>query len=143
MKEWPKDGTCVMFSDLAGPLRKVLRFGYILKRKNGNKDIPWDGYNIGKKELSTCLNPEEALTAESLAFAKEDQGCDLLDAIITIAIQLGIEQGRRMERKETKERNSLKNMTEMMLFEQIEQLWNRLKIERTFRMEQEKAQDIF
>lgn len=102
MKEWPKDGSPVSFEEIVVSLRKALLFGYKVERKNKDQDIPWDGLNIGPKELSTCLSPEEALTAEMLAYDEEDQNRDLLDVVLQLAVQLGIEQGRRLAHEESK-----------------------------------------
>lgn len=97
MKEWPTDGATVRFVDLADPIVEAIRFAYDVKRKNRGKDIPWNGYNIGERALLSCHNQQERLTAGSLAYAESDQGRDALTEIISVAVQLGIEQGRRME----------------------------------------------
>jgi hypothetical protein len=73
-------------------------FAYDLKRKNASRSIPWTGYDVGEDTKVGCFSPHEALAKNNLAFQEEDQGRDALDALIQIAIQLGIEQGRRLER---------------------------------------------
>ncbi len=85
------------FDSLAEPIRKAIAFAYSVKRKNADKRIPWNGPDIGKDDKATCLSPREALSKANLAWGLKDQGRDALDAIIQIAIQLGIEQGRRAE----------------------------------------------
>lgn len=100
MKKWPQTGP-VRFTDLIDPVRKAIKFAYDLKRKNQTKDIPWRGYNIGKRERCGSPSPDEKLTQKSLAWVLDDQGRDALDEILCVAIQLGIEQGRRVERQDT------------------------------------------
>lgn len=93
MKEWPKNNKPVDFECILTPLLKALSFGL----ENPNTDIPYDGLNIGKKERATNCNPLELLTVESLWRMKEEYGYNLSDTIIALAIQLGIEQGRRIK----------------------------------------------
>jgi len=93
---WPKDDKPAPFSKIVGPLRSAIEFAYDLKRKNCNKSIPWGGLDVGNREKVTCLSPRKKLKKASLDFQLEDQGRDALDAILEIAVQLGIEQGRRM-----------------------------------------------
>ncbi|MCP4394505.1 MAG: hypothetical protein GY804_09610 [Alphaproteobacteria bacterium] len=101
MKKWnKKNNKTATFSELANPIANAIRFAYNLERKNIDKDIKWTGYDIGEKEKTTCFSPDEKFTAESLAFALEDQGREALEEIITVAIQLGIEQGRRIHKRE-------------------------------------------
>jgi len=73
-----------------------LKFAYKMKRQNQNFDIPYDGFDIGRQQWASCFHANETLSAEHLRFIKEDQGRDALDEIIGIAVQLGIEQGRRL-----------------------------------------------
>lgn len=100
MKSWPKNGSVVPFSELVESVKKALLFGYCMRRKNQDKDIPYTGYCIGKDLLATCLTPEERLKVESLKYDLEDQGRDLIDVLLGLAIQLGIEQGKRIMEKD-------------------------------------------
>ena len=93
--EWPKDGSSLSFSDLADAVRKALRAAYSIKRKDRKRNIKWTGPPQGESCAHCCLAPADALTAESLKYNLDDQGRDALDVIIGIAIQMGIEQGRR------------------------------------------------
>lgn len=86
------------FDALAGPLMRAVQFCYNLERRNHNKSVPWKGPNIGSNELACCLPAKEKLSAKNLAYSEEDQGRDPLQEIIGLAIQLGIEQGRRIMR---------------------------------------------
>lgn len=94
---WPTDGKPADFSDLVAPIVKAIKFTHTLDRQNTDKDVPWDGPNIGASELACCFDPLYALSAEMLAYDEEDQGRDALEVIIGIALQIGIEQGRRIE----------------------------------------------
>ncbi len=83
------------FVEITSACRKALEFAFTLKRKNAGKDIPWTGPNYSH---ANHLSPDEALKAEQLAHAEEDQGRDNLDEVIAVILQLGIEQGRRIRR---------------------------------------------
>lgn len=102
-KAWPKGNKTVMFTDLVAPCRSAIEFAFDLKRKNRNRSIPWGGYDIGSDTKVTTFAPDEALRLRNLRYNEQDQGRDALDVILGIAIQLGIEQGRRVayERLET------------------------------------------
>lgn len=102
--QWPKDNQPADFSDLAGALRKAFEFGYDFKRKNEDKDIPWNGPPHGPACAVTCLDPTDALTAKNLRYSLADQGRDLLDELLALALQMGIEQGRRERRTSAIER---------------------------------------
>lgn len=95
MKPWPKNGKTVRFSDLVKDIKKAVLFAYDVKRKNRKKNIPWNGYDIGDAEKVCCLCPDDHLTAENLRYSESEQGRDALDEIIGLALQLGMEQGRR------------------------------------------------
>ncbi len=96
-KPWPKDPCkTVRFSLLTGAVRKAIKFAYKLERKNTKKDIPWTTYDQGG---TTHLSAEETLTKKNLDWSLEDQGIDALDEIIGVAIRLGIEQGKRIEKE--------------------------------------------
>ncbi len=98
-KAWP-DEKSVEFDDLCEPVCKALRFAYKLQRQNEGSSIPWTGLDLGQRELVCSPSPDDKLSASSLQFDDEDQGRDALEVIVAIAVQLGIEQGRRMERSE-------------------------------------------
>lgn len=96
MKKWPKDKSkTVPFRDLVKSVKKALLFAYDLKRKNKNKNIPYNGYNVGNSTLVCDFSPKEKLRVKNLKYNLEEQGRDALDVIIGIAVQLGIEQGER------------------------------------------------
>lgn len=104
-KPWPKDQSkYVSFEKLADPIRKAIEFAYEIKRKHVHRGIPWSGYDIGRDAKATCFSPHEALGKKCLDFNLEDQDRDVLDTIIQVAVQLGIEQGRRVERGDIRDR---------------------------------------
>ncbi len=99
MKVWPTSNKPARFSDLAGPIVEAIRFAYKMRRRHTDEDIPWHGLEISEKEQVTCLCAEESLSADALAWCLEDQGRDALEEIIGLALRLGIEQGRRLEKR--------------------------------------------
>jgi len=99
--DWPTEGDKVIpFYLLADAVRKAFDFTFKLEDIAPDSDIPWTGPPLGKRERATCLSPIEHLKAETLAWELDDQGRDKLSALICLAIQIGIEQGRRCLRSE-------------------------------------------
>jgi len=98
MKKWPDKNKPIRFSDAIKHVRRLVGQGYDLVRKNRDQDLIYEGYNIGWRELTGCLEPPERFKAEYLRYSEEEQGRDLMDEILGLAFQLGIEQGRRMQR---------------------------------------------
>ena len=101
MKKWPESGKPVPFEELVDSVRQCISHHYRLFRKNTHVPINYKGYDIGSGSKATCLSPDEALTLNMLEYDLKEQGRDALDVIIGIAIQLGIEQGRRIEHENT------------------------------------------
>jgi len=100
MKQWPKDPKKIIDeSDLIKPLKEALLFGYQLRRKNREIDVPYSGYDLGKTEKVGCLSRNESLKVKQLK--KRDKKLGLLDEILETAIMLGMEQGRRRLRSST------------------------------------------
>ena len=65
--------------------------------------ITWTGPLLTTNDiLTSCPNIDEQLTTEKLAEAQE-RGRDPVDVVIGIALQLGIEQGRRTAAKDKAE----------------------------------------
>ncbi len=98
MKKWRKDGEPESFTSIADHIKKAIKFAYKMERTNVKKDIKWEGLDIGQKEKATCYSPDEQLTAENLKYSFEEQDKDALDEILALALRLGIEQGRRIEK---------------------------------------------
>ena len=102
MKQWPEDNKTVTFSDLVTSVRECVDFHYRLSRKNTVEPMNYQGYDIGSSVKATSLSPDEALSLEQLDYDLTVQGRDAMDTIIGIAIQLGVEQGRRIEHENVK-----------------------------------------
>jgi hypothetical protein len=101
MKEWPKDKTeTVYYEELITPVKKVLLKAYKLTSRK-LKNIPYDGFNFGSHSLVGLPPPNEQLEKDMIEYHKE-RGRNILDIILMIAFNLGLEQGRRLEAKNTK-----------------------------------------
>lgn len=99
-KGWPADGGPLDFEAISRPVLHAIRFAYTLERRDRRKNIPWRGPEIGESMRACSPLAKERLKAHRLAYAEEDQGRDTLEEIVGLAIQLGIEQGRRIARSE-------------------------------------------
>ena len=131
IKDWPDNGKPADFGELAESVYPAITFAYRLERINEGQAIPWKGHTIGKEDLATCFAPDEQLSAENLRYDEEDQGRDALQVLIGIAMQLGIEQGRRMTRQKVKEQVSLLHCGAEILNAAIETLTQRYSGEPT------------
>ena len=97
MKKWPENETkTVYFGDLVDPLVQSMEHIYHLEIKNLD-DIPYDGYELGKNEGTSNLTPHEQLTKENLEYSLTEKGRSPLQEVLSIAVRLGIEQGRRIQ----------------------------------------------
>lgn len=96
MKKWPKDNKVEDFDKLITPVKKALKTAIKDGHKVYENGIGYDGYENGRYEQATCPTPDKALSADSLEYGLNEQGRDVFDVILTIAFQLGVEQGRRM-----------------------------------------------
>lgn len=100
--EWPADNGLFMFENLSKSVRDALTQAYSLRRKSKKKNIIWSGPPTPQNMKTSVGEFEERLSASSLAYGEDDQGEDALDVIISIAIQLGMEQGRRFHIRNSK-----------------------------------------
>jgi len=101
MKKWPENNKpAASFESIVAPLKAAIKFAYKMSRQNINKNIPYKGFDIGQSQLAGCFHANESLSAKQLQFVLEDQGRDALDEILGLAVQLGIEQGRRISKGE-------------------------------------------
>jgi len=89
--QWPVDGM-PSATELVRPVVDAIRRSHGV-RFNGTS-AKYTGYEIGEKELATSLSPSE-LTVRELR-----RSDDPLFRLVLVAFQLGIEQGRRLERKD-------------------------------------------
>lgn len=97
---WPKDGGPLSFEQITRPVIHAIRFAYDMKRRDRRRNIPWRGPEIGERDMACSPLAAERLKAHRLAYAEEDQGRDTLEEIVGLAIQLGIEQGRRIAKSD-------------------------------------------
>ena len=96
-KRWPSDGSVVDITSLTDPVLSSIRSAYKLRLFN-ILDIPWTGLTLGARELAICSDPQITLTKERLLQSSHSA----LETIVGIAVQLGIEQGRRLRNAENK-----------------------------------------
>jgi hypothetical protein len=90
--QWPVDGM-PSATELVRPVVDAIRRSHDV-RFNGTS-AKYTGYEIGESELATSFSPSE-LTVRELRRGDESP----LFRLVLVAFQLGIEQGRRLERKE-------------------------------------------
>lgn len=95
MTDWPENDAPVGFDELTGPVMKVIREYYDLTPSG--LFPTWEGLPLPTEMRATCLGYEETLTGEYLEYAEKEQGRSPLETMLGIAVQLGIEQGRRIE----------------------------------------------
>ncbi len=104
MAEWPEDDKVARFIDLTNPVRDLVKQAYSLKRKPAiKKGLDWKGPPLPESLHATALEFSDKVSAENLRYDDEEQGRDPMIIIIGIAVQLGIEQGRRISAKELRE----------------------------------------
>lgn len=121
MRQWPEGNETVPFDDLAGPIVQALAdavgngmvwcvgtkrhasegraYGFA-SGTSSIKSIDYAGYDIPDNLKHVCQPPDKRLSREGLRFDWEDQGRNPVEVIVGLAIQLGIEQGRRIERQQ-------------------------------------------
>lgn len=123
IKEWKEDPA--YFSDLTDPIVKAIKFAYKLSRKNLGKDIPYSGYDR-PSILGTNHTIPKCFSAENLKYQENNQGISALDEIIAVAVQLGIEQGRRIYEQENSVNIRIKDILIRCYEEKIKILEERL-----------------
>lgn len=94
MKQWPKNGKTVDAEKLLDPLAKILRKAY-KQKPDINLDFDYKGFRL----FGNVIQPDETFNKEFLTRQLEDQGYDLIDSVLNTALQYGIEQGRRIDKK--------------------------------------------
>jgi len=98
MKSWPENGDPVNFDDLSAPLVSAARRFAL----TGNGKYNGLGY---PHSAHICPPPNKILSPSGLKAAHK-QGRDIIEMIVGVALQLGIEQGIRLERKRAKEESA-------------------------------------
>lgn len=100
MKQWPEDETeTVSFEELIKHLNKVIQRNVEIYADY--KFSPYEGYDIGNREKTCSFSPDYSLSPEGIKY-HEERDRDIISVVLGIAIQLGIEQGRRISNKEFK-----------------------------------------
>lgn len=98
MKNWPEDPEkCLPAHDLLSPLKKIINDGYELTRQPCMNFL-YAGYNIGEEDILCSPTPSERFSSRWLSNEKKFKRY-LIDNVLMTAYQLGVEQGRRKERK--------------------------------------------
>jgi hypothetical protein len=90
MTMWPTNNEPAAFAHIVEPLARWFRL-----YQEGRVET-YDGLPLGEREAAGSLQPVDALTPESLAYNLTNQGRDVVDVILGLAVQLGLEQGRRL-----------------------------------------------
>ena len=103
-KLWRIDGKPEEFAHIADPCIEAMRFAIKNGKRVNKTGIKWTGLGLGEKDRCTCIEPSEWLDAHNLNFAWEEHNQDAIERIIIIAIQLGVEQGRRLQKTDTLEK---------------------------------------
>jgi len=97
LKQWPEnEKQIVPFEDLISPVVDAVFNVYELKRKHED-GIPYDGYNIGKTSLAGSHDPQVLLEKDGLEYWAE-RGLTPMHLLLTVAFQLGMEQGIRLNK---------------------------------------------
>ena len=103
MKKWPEKQTeTVNFVELMIPLKKIMKDNYTQK-SNVVKTIPYDGYDFGPIGRACLPGPKELLKASNLKYDQEEQGRELMDTLLMVVFNLGMENGRRASNEQTRQ----------------------------------------
>jgi hypothetical protein len=118
---WPENDAAAVFDTLTEPVADLVRQAYSLKRKAAiKKGLDWKGPSLPWSLRASCLPFEEKLNAENLRYDDEEQGRDPLEVIIGIAVQLGIEQGRRISAEPIADKEEMVGHYLKMALERLE-----------------------
>lgn len=95
MKGWPADHEPVDFQSIVQPLVRAVKAGYSISRKTQVRAVPYDGLDIAEDHRVEFGSVAELLSAGSLSRLDRD-GVSLLEVLVSVAVLLGMEQGRRL-----------------------------------------------
>lgn len=104
MKQWNKDGEPEAFSDLVDGLYDALMKALSMREGVYQHGLPYDGYEVGGAVHHVNYTAEERFEADNLRIEKEDHGRDVFNVILSTAVHLGIEQGKRAYFQEIKDK---------------------------------------
>lgn len=100
------------FEDIVDPVVAAIRKMY-RTRRTAAKSVAWDGPVLETSHiLANSLTIADRLSEEQLRYSREEQGRDELTEIVSVAVQLGIEQGFRINRQRNE--TSLKMARELL-----------------------------
>lgn len=129
MKKWPNNPTELLpYNNIASHIKEIINKGYKLFRKDEVKEFDYEGYDIGSIELQTNPSPSLRLTESFIKYEKK-LGRNLIDIILNIMFLMGVEQGRRAERRDFKPIEELlitlesyreKNKNQRILIDELE-----------------------
>lgn len=97
---WPADGSMAAFVDLLTCLERAFHAGARWTAKPGTKEhgVPWTGPEIGG--FRSVMPISWQLGAEGMDYAYNKDGTGtFLTHLLSVALQLGMEQGARQERQ--------------------------------------------
>lgn len=98
---WPEDGPASL-QDIVEPLVELAHQLFELTVRDVEDPIGYIGYEIGGLHVS--LGVLETMTVENLEWLRDSQGMERIEVLLMLAVQLGIEQGRRVEAQHAKEK---------------------------------------
>lgn len=105
--DWPKDNKMAPFEGLVNSLRRALQVAIDKGDAVYDEGIEWNGLNGVMNGNHPCVpNIPDQLHSEGLKYAKE-RDRDAFTSILTIAVQLGMEQGAREVKGKLKEVQSM------------------------------------
>jgi hypothetical protein len=131
---WPTEKfECLPFETLVNSVLSTLKYAYTFKSRN-RKSLPTSG-RILAPEGACNGSTEDFFSQEGLEYENE-RGRDILTVIISDAIRLGMEQGKRYHGKNMPTWDDVKNANESAKF------WRKKFREATMTPEQIKAEDL-
>ena len=111
-RTWAKNDKAMDFEDLTAPVVNAIRQAFKLERKDRDKDLKWRGPPLPKSLGPRHFPFDEKLTAKRLRQDEDEQNRDALEVLVGVAVQLGIEQGRRIFKAEWEYESNLESLLE-------------------------------
>ena len=107
LKAWPKDGSAVGFNNLSDPLCELLKEAIRKGDEVYKGGLIYKGFDLGETLKMSNHSPKEIFLPENLLSNKINKSITVFDEIIFLAIQMGIEQGRRRKLRDIKNATTL------------------------------------
>lgn len=110
-KQWPANKKTIDIESATQPIIECIQDFYHIEEKEIKKSVRYKGY-LRPKNMAHVVpeDPNRDLNNEGLAYHKE-RGRTPLEILITLAFQLGMEQGRRWLLEEEKLTRSILDIT--------------------------------